>query len=192
MISFINVYKMTNKVIIKKIIEYVGDDSNRNGLRSTPIRVIRSLREMYCGYKTQLPKVNKSFSYINSNIDLVYIKNVFISSNCEHHMLPFFGQVNIVYCPSTMVLGLSKFINILNFYSTRLQTQERLAQQVVTYIKNIIRPKAIMLKLSCKHVCMLARGVKSICSTSGIIINEGLSVISPILMNKMLTVVKDE
>ncbi len=133
---------MLNNVIIIKIIEYIGDNSNRKELRSTPIRVIKSLKEMYYGYRLQLLQFNKSFSYINPNVDLVYIKNVFISSNCEHHMLPVFGQVNFVYCPSTMVLGLSKFINILNFYSTRLQTQERLAQQVVAYVKkNIIRPK---------------------------------------------------
>ncbi len=84
---------------------------------------------------------------------LVQIVNI----TCCH----FFGQASLVYRPSTKVLGLSKFINILNFYSTRLQTQERLSQQVVVYIKDIIRPKAIMFKLSCKHVCMLARNVKS-------------------------------
>lgn len=183
---------MLNNVIIIKIIEYIGDNSNRRELKSTPIRVIKSLKEMYYGYKIQPLHFNKSFEYNNPNIDLIYIKNVFISSNCEHHMLPFFGQASLVYCPSTKVLGLSKFINILNFYSTRLQTQERLSQQVVVYIKDIIRPKAIMFKLSCKHVCMLARNVKSICSINGIIINEGMSVISPTLMYKMSNIIKDE
>ncbi|PIM95749.1 GTP cyclohydrolase 1 [Candidatus Hodgkinia cicadicola] len=180
---------MLKTVIITKIIEFIGDNPRRNELYLTPIRVIKGLNEIYYGYKSNLTGIKKSFDYINSNIDLVYVKDVFFSSNCEHHMLPFFGQASFVYCPSEKILGLSKFISILNFYSARLQTQERLAHLVVDCIKNILRPKAIMLKLSCKHICMLVRNVKSTCSTSGIIINEGLSVISPSLMLRMASVI---
>ncbi|PIM96581.1 GTP cyclohydrolase 1 [Candidatus Hodgkinia cicadicola] len=180
---------MLNNIIIIKIIEYIGDNPKRNELHLTPIRVVKSMKEIYCGYKLNLTDMEKSFDYNNSNTDLIYIKNVFFGSNCEHHMLPFFGQANFVYCPSKKIIGLSKFINILNFYSARLQTQERLARQVVNYIKNILRPRAIILKLSCKHICMLMRNVKSICSTSGTVINEGLSTISPTLMLKMLFII---
>ncbi len=180
---------MTVAKIIIKIIEYIGDNPKRLDLNYTPVRVAKSLRNIYYGYNTCLESISKSFDSSEFKLDLIYMRNIFFSSNCEHHMLPFFGHADLVYCPSTKILGFSKFIEILNFYSARLQTQERLAHQVADYIKHLLRPKAIMLKFTCKHTCMFMRNTKPVCVSSVVLVNEGMSIISSDLMYRMLNAI---
>ncbi|ATW06126.1 GTP cyclohydrolase 1 [Candidatus Hodgkinia cicadicola] len=159
--------------LIRDLIDGIGEDSSRLGLALTPQRVISISKEIYCGYNTLLPKVAKSFDASEFGVDIVYVKNVFFCSSCEHHMMPFFGIASLAYIPAELVVGLSKVVNVLNCYSARLQSQERLTYQVFNYIKHSLRPKAIVLKLECKHMCMVARGVKSVCAATGSMISAG-------------------
>ncbi len=177
---------METIILIKNLINFIGDRSSRQELIHTPSRVNKTLKNIYYGYIPFSPEMNKSFEVSNLNLELIYIKDVFFGSNCEHHMLPFFGKADFIYYPSTKIIGLSKIISILNYYSARLQTQERLAQQVAYCIKRLIRPRALIIRLTCKHTCMMIRNVKSICSSTSVTINDGISNISEVVMNKML------
>ncbi|XXM93252.1 MAG: GTP cyclohydrolase I [Candidatus Hodgkinia cicadicola] len=154
-------------LLVRDLIASIGEDSFRHGLELTPQRVSKLSREIYYGYAAPLSKIAKSFKAPKFGIDLVYVKNVFFCSSCEHHMMPFFGVASLVYAPSELVIGLSKIVSVLNCYSARLQSQERLTCQVLSCIKQFLRPKAIALKLECKHMCMIMRGVKSVCATAG-------------------------
>ncbi|AHL30965.1 MAG: GTP cyclohydrolase 1 [Candidatus Hodgkinia cicadicola] len=157
------------------------EGSSRRGLALTPRRVFNASKEIYCGCNTLLPKVAKSFSASEFGVDMVYVKNVFFCSSCEHHMMPFFGVASLAYIPAELVVSLSKVVDALNFYSARLQSQERLAHQVFNYIKNCLRPKAIVLKLECNHTCIATSGVKSVCAATGGLVSAGVFNVSKTL-----------
>ncbi len=159
--------------LISALITAIGDDPLRSELLQTPSRVERTLKDTFCGYTVPEVQIVKSFSVSNVETNFVYVRNMFFSSSCEHHMMPFFGKADFVYSPSSKIVGLSKVVSILNYYSARLQTQERLSYQVFDHLKRFLRPRSLMLKLTCKHMCMLARNVKSVCSTASTVLSAG-------------------
>ncbi|AUG91604.1 GTP cyclohydrolase 1 [Candidatus Hodgkinia cicadicola] len=161
-------------LLMRNLIDGIGEDSCRRGLALTPRRVFNVNKEIYCGYNTLPPKVAKSFSAAEFGVDMVYVKNVCFCSSCERHMMPFFGVASLAYMPAELVVGLSKVVSVLNFYSARLQSQARLTYQVFNYIKNALRPKAIVLRLECKHTCITTRGVKSVCAATGSVVSAGV------------------
>ncbi|XXN19687.1 MAG: GTP cyclohydrolase I [Candidatus Hodgkinia cicadicola] len=170
------------ELLIKSLIRGVGEDVSRQDLKLTPRRVIETYKEVYYGYNRPILRTAKSFNISSFGVNLVYVKNVFFCSNCEHHMMPFFGVASLAYMPADLVVGLSKVVDVLNWYSARLQSQERLTYQVLDYIKRSLRPKAIVLKLECKHMCMIARGVKSTCAGANSVTYTGLFNVSKILL----------
>ncbi|AUG33844.1 GTP cyclohydrolase 1 [Candidatus Hodgkinia cicadicola] len=177
--------------LIRDLIDGIGEDSFRRDLALTPQRVININREIYYGYNTLLPKVAKSFKASEFGVDIVYVKNVFFCSSCEHHMMPFFGVASLAYIPAELVVGLSKVVSVLNCYSARLQSQERLTYQVFNYIKHSLRPKAIVLRLECKHMCMITRGVKSACAASGSAISAGVFNVSKTLLANVVNILTE-
>ncbi|XXN13724.1 MAG: GTP cyclohydrolase I [Candidatus Hodgkinia cicadicola] len=178
-------------LLVRGLINSIGENSSRRGLELTPQRVAKVSREIYYGYLTELPKAAKNFDASKYGVNLVYIKNVFFCSSCEHHMMPFFGVASLAYVPADSVIGLSKVVSILNCFGARLQTQERLTYQVFNYIKSSLRPKAIMLKLECKHMCMIARGIRSVCASAGSVISSGEFNISKTLLANAVSLMVD-
>lgn len=148
------------KELVRRLIEIIGDDPDRDGLKETPKRVVNSWLELYSGYRSDPKEHVKAFE---SEFDqIVAVSGIDYFSMCEHHMLPFFGKCYIAYLPngSHKVLGVSKFCRIVDVYARRLQIQEQLTQQVAYAIRDAIDPKGVAVIIEGVHLCMMARGVK--------------------------------
>ena len=146
---------------IRTIIQWIGEDPKREGLLSTPKRVIKAFREYFKGY-SQNPKefLAKTFSEVEGYDDMVVEKNISIQSHCEHHMAPITGVAHVAYIPSKRVVGLSKLARVVEVFSKRLQTQERLTMQIAKTIMNVLQPRGVAVTISAIHQCMTGRGVK--------------------------------
>ena len=146
---------------IKTIIEWVGEDTEREGLKSTPRRVIKAYREYFQGYD-QAPSeyLAKTFTEVDGYDDMVIEKNISIRSHCEHHMAPIIGAVHVAYIPSNKVVGLSKLARVVEAFAKRLQTQERLTMQIAKTIMNVLQPRGVAVTVDAAHHCMTNRGVK--------------------------------
>ena len=144
---------------VRRLIEYLGDDPNREGLLETPGRVVRSYGELFSGYDKKPEDVIKTFAD-GSCDEMVIARNIEFVSTCEHHMLPFFGRAHIAYIPNGRVIGISKLVRLLEIFSRRLQIQERLCQQVTTALDEHLKPKGSACILEAKHLCMVSRGVE--------------------------------
>ena len=146
---------------IRTIIQWVGEDPGREGLLSTPKRVIKAFKEYFKGY-TQNPKdyLSKTFSEVEGYDDMVVEKNISIQSHCEHHMAPIIGVAHVAYIPSNKVVGLSKLARVVEVFSNRLQTQERLTMQIAKTIMNVLQPRGVAVTIDAEHHCMTNRGIK--------------------------------
>ena len=146
---------------IRTIIQWVGEDPGREGLLSTPKRVIKAFKEYFKGY-TQNPKdyLSKTFSEVEDYDDMVIEKNISIQSHCEHHMAPIIGVAHVAYIPSNKVVGLSKLARVVEVFSKRLQTQERLTMQIAKTIMNVLQPRGVAVTIDAEHHCMTNRGIK--------------------------------
>ena len=146
---------------IKTIIQWIGEDSEREGLKSTPKRVIKAYKEYFKGY-AQNPNefLSKTFTEVEGYDDMVIEKNISIQSHCEHHMAPIIGVAHVAYIPSNKVVGLSKLARVVEVFSKRLQTQERLTMQIAKAIMNVLQPRGVAVTIDAAHHCMTNRGVK--------------------------------
>ena len=146
---------------IKTIIQWIGEDSEREGLASTPKRVIKAFREYFKGYSEDPNKfLSKTFTEVDGYDDMVIEKNISVQSHCEHHMAPIIGVAHIAYIPSDKVVGLSKLARVVEAFSKRLQTQERLTMQVAKTIMHVLQPRGVAVTIDATHQCMTDRGVK--------------------------------
>jgi GTP cyclohydrolase I len=146
---------------VKTIIEWIGENPEREGLKSTPKRVIKAYREYFRGY-TQNPAqfLSKTFTEVEGYDDMVIEKNISIQSHCEHHMAPITGVAHVAYIPSNKVVGLSKLARVVEVFSKRLQTQERLTMQIARTIMNVLQPRGVAVTIDASHQCMTNRGVR--------------------------------
>jgi len=146
---------------IRTIIQWIGEDPEREGLLSTPKRVIKAFKEYFKGY-AQNPKdyLSKTFSEVEGYDDMVIEKNISIQSHCEHHMAPIIGVAHVAYIPSNKVVGLSKLARVVEVFSHRLQTQERLTMQIAKTIMNVLQPRGVAVTIDAEHHCMTNRGIK--------------------------------
>ena len=146
---------------IRTIIQWIGENPNREGLASTPKRVIKAFKEYFKGYKLN-PKdyLSKTFSDVEGYDDMVIEKNISIQSHCEHHMAPIIGVAHVAYIPSDKVVGLSKLARVVEVFSKRLQTQERLTMQIAKTIMEVLKPRGVAVTIDAEHQCMTSRGVK--------------------------------
>ncbi len=144
---------------VRRLIEYIGDDPKREGLIETPKRVIRSYDTLFAGYKQNPEDVIKTFED-GSCDEMVLLKDIPMTSCCEHHILPFSGKAHIAYIPDKRVIGVSKLARILEIYARRLQIQERIGQQVTECLMTHLKPKGAACVLECVHTCMTCRGVQ--------------------------------
>ena len=146
---------------IKTIIEWVGEDPEREGLKSTPRRVIKAYKEYFQGYKQDPAEyLTKTFTEVEGYDDMVIEKNISIRSHCEHHIAPIIGVAHVAYIPSKKVVGLSKLARVVDAFSKRLQTQERLTMQIAKMIMGVLQPRGVAVTIDASHQCMTNRGIK--------------------------------
>lgn len=144
---------------VSEFLESIGEDPSRDGLKETPDRVRRLYEELLAGYSQDPSTVFRKFGN-NGYKDLVVVENIRFFSLCEHHMIPFFGRVNIGYVPNGHILGLSKFARVVEIFSRRLQTQENLTKQVADCIQDNLSPVGLIVSVEAEHLCMSMRGIK--------------------------------
>jgi GTP cyclohydrolase I len=145
---------------IERMIEALGEDAEREGLRDTPERVNRSLQFLTSGYTVDIDKLVNKAMYTVDHDELVVVKDIEFFSMCEHHMLPFFGKIHVGYIANGKVIGLSKIPRIVDAFSRRLQIQERLTQQVAACLMDRLGPLGVGVVCEAQHFCMMMRGVE--------------------------------
>jgi GTP cyclohydrolase I len=146
--------------LIEKLLEKLGEDRHREGLKGTPQRVDRALKFLTSGYRADISKIVNGALYDVQYDEMVIVKDIEFFSMCEHHMLPFFGKMHVAYLPKTKVIGLSKIPRIVDAFARRLQIQERLTQQVAETIQEIVDPAGVGVICEARHFCMMMRGVE--------------------------------
>lgn len=142
------------------ILTAVGEDLGREGLERTPARFAKALREICSGYSMTLTDAIGEGTFDAEGKGLVSVNNVEFYSMCEHHMLPFFGKVSVAYYPEKKILGLSKIPRIVEMFAKRFQVQERLTRQIGEALNQSIAPRAVVVKMTGSHMCMMMRGVE--------------------------------
>lgn len=152
---------------VRTLLRYIGDDPDREGLRDTPRRVVKSYAELYGGY-TQDPEdvLGRTFEEVAGYDDIVFVKDIPFFSHCEHHMVPIIGKAHVAYLPDGRVLGLSKIARTIDIFARRLQTQETMTAQIANAIDEILQPKGVAVLIEADHMCMAMRGVQKIGSST--------------------------
>ena len=144
-----------------KILEWMGEDPNREGLLETPKRVVKAFKEYFKGYKEDPNQIlDKTFGDVDGYDDMVIQKNISVQSHCEHHMAPIIGKAHVAYIPKERVVGLSKLARVVEVFSKRLQTQERLTMQIAKTIMESLDAKGVAVSIDSTHQCMTMRGIK--------------------------------
>ena len=145
----------------KTILTWMGEDPNREGLLETPKRVMKAYKEYFAGYKVDPNKIlDKTFGDVDGYDDMVVQKNISVQSHCEHHMAPIIGKAHVAYIPKERVVGLSKLARVVEVFSKRLQTQERLTMQVAKTLMESLDAKGVAVTIDSTHQCMTMRGIK--------------------------------
>lgn len=153
----------------KSIIELLGEDTGREGLQKTPMRVAKAMQILTRGYTQDAHKVLLDALFEEKYSQMVIVKDIDFFSLCEHHMLPFYGKVHVAYIPNGYITGLSKIARVVDIFSHRLQVQERMTLQIKDCIQETLKPLGVMVVVEAKHMCMQMRGVEkqnSITTTS--------------------------
>ena len=145
----------------KTILQWIGEDPQREGLLETPKRVVKAFKEYFKGYKEDPNLVlDKTFGDVEGYDDMVVQKNISVQSHCEHHMAPIIGKAHVAYIPKDRVVGLSKLARVVEVFSKRLQTQERLTMQIANTLMESLDAKGVAVTIDSTHQCMTMRGIK--------------------------------
>ena len=145
----------------RTILRWIGEDPTREGLIETPKRVTKAYKEYFQGYKKSTQEIlSKTFGDVEGYDDMVIEKNISVESHCEHHMAPIIGVAHVAYIPKNKVVGLSKLARVVEVYSKRLQTQERLTMQIAKSIMEALDAKGVAVTIDASHQCMTMRGIK--------------------------------
>jgi GTP cyclohydrolase I len=144
-----------------KILKWIGEDPSREGLLSTPKRLVKAYKEYFKGYSEDPKKIlEKTFGDVQGYDDMVIQKNISLQSHCEHHLAPIIGVAHIAYIPNLRVVGLSKLARVVEVFSKRLQTQERLTMQIANTLMDALDAKGVAVSIDAAHQCMTMRGIK--------------------------------
>jgi len=146
---------------VRTIIQWIGEDPEREGLKSTPKRVVKAFKEYFKGYSQNAETdLSKTFGDVEGYDDMVIEKNITLESHCEHHMAPIIGVAHVSYIPNKKVVGLSKLARTVEIFSKRLQTQERLTMQIAKTLMSALDAKGVAVTIDAAHQCMTMRGIK--------------------------------
>ncbi len=168
---------------VRLILEGIGEDKEREGLAETPERVARMYEEILGGMGQDAGEhLQKTFTVAGS--EMVLEKNITFYSTCEHHLMPFFGQVHIAYVPDGRVVGLSKLARTVEVYAARLQLQERMTEQIAEAVMKYLAPKGVMVLVEAEHMCMSMRGVKKPGSKTVTLAKKGVFARNPDLQEQ--------
>jgi GTP cyclohydrolase I len=146
--------------LVRRMLQLIGEDPSRDGLRHTPERFEKALRFLTSGYQQDPEKLLNGAMFSVCYDQMVLVKDIEVYSLCEHHMLPFFGKCHVAYIPDKKVVGLSKIPRLVNMFSRRLQIQERLTNQIASAIQQNISPLGVGVVVEARHLCMVMRGVE--------------------------------
>ncbi len=146
---------------VRVLLAWAGDDPDREGLKDTPKRVVNAYEELFSGYsKNPEQHLEKIFKDVGGYDELIMVREIPFRSHCEHHILPFFGNVHIAYYPSTGVIGLSKLARVVDVFAKRLQTQENLTSQIGQALESSLKPQGVAVMVDAEHLCMSMRGIQ--------------------------------
>ncbi len=146
---------------VRKLLGYLGDDPEREGLIDTPKRVLGAIREHFRGYHEDPEEhLSRTFSEVEGYDELVLVSDIEIYSHCEHHVVPFVGKAHVAYIPNGRVVGLSKIARVVDTFAKRLQVQEKLTAQIANAMNETLQPQGTAVILQCQHFCMCYRGVR--------------------------------
>jgi GTP cyclohydrolase I len=158
--SSIKLDEATIADLARRMIELLGEDTSRDGLKNTPERFEKALRFLTGGYNQDVNKVLNGAMFEVCYDEMVVVKDIEVYSLCEHHMLPFFGKCHVAYIPNKKVVGLSKIPRLVNMFARRLQIQERLTNQIARAIEEELSPQGVGVIMEARHLCMVMRGVE--------------------------------
>ncbi len=146
---------------MRLLIEWTGDDPDREGLIETPARVVRAYEEFFEGYRTDPAELlARTFEETNDYDDMIVLRNMRIESHCEHHIVPIIGKAHIAYLPAGRVVGISKLARVVEVYAKRLQIQETLTSQIADTIQQVLQPRGVAVVIEAAHMCMTTRGIR--------------------------------
>ena len=154
------------KINFSKIINLLGENTDREGLEKTPLRAAKAMKFLTEGYEKDPIKILQSAMFSEDYNEMVIVKDIELYSLCEHHMLPFFGKAHIAYIPNGKIVGLSKIPRVVDVFSRRLQVQERLTEQILDCINVTLEPIGVGVVIEASHMCMMMRGVQKQNSTT--------------------------
>jgi len=146
---------------IRLVIEWAGDDPDREGLVDTPARVVRAYEDFFEGYKTDPEELlARTFEETGDYDDMIVLRDMRLESHCEHHIVPIIGKAHVAYLPADRVVGISKLARVVEVYAKRLQIQETLTTQVADTIQKVLRPRGVAVVIEAAHMCMTTRGIR--------------------------------
>ena len=146
--------------LVRRELELLGEDPDREGLLRTPARVARALKWMTQGYGSSAEEVVGKGIFKEEHDNMIMVRDIELYSMCEHHMLPFFGKAHVAYIPNGKIVGLSKIPRIVDVYAQRLQVQERLTEQIAEGLCSVLQPAGVGVVIEAYHLCMMMRGVQ--------------------------------
>ena len=144
----------------KEILTLLGEDTDREGLQKTPMRVAKAMQVLTRGYQMDAHKVLTDALFKEDYSQMVIVKDIDFFSLCEHHILPFYGKAHVAYIPNGYITGLSKIARVVDIFAHRLQVQERMTQQIKDCIQDTLKPLGVMVVVEAKHMCMQMRGIE--------------------------------
>lgn len=144
----------------RQLLESVGEDADREGLRRTPDRAARAFEFLTQGYRQDLEEIINDAVFASAASEIILVKDIELYSLCEHHLLPFIGRAHVAYIPNGKVIGLSKVARIVDVFARRLQIQENLTTQIAESLMNCLEPSGVAVVVEAKHLCMMMRGVE--------------------------------
>ena len=145
---------------VRVLLQWAGDDPNREGLLDTPARVVRSYEEFFAGYEIDpVGLLERTFEETDGYDEIVLLRDIRLESHCEHHMVPIIGRAHVAYLPDRRVVGISKLARVVDAYSQRFQIQEKLTAQIANTIQQVLQPRGVAVVIEASHQCMTTRGV---------------------------------
>ena len=176
---------------VRTLIEWAGDNPDREGLVETPKRVVKAYEEFFAGYDDDPEEIlRKTFEEVEGYDEMVLVKNIRLESHCEHHIVPILGKAHIAYIPNNRVVGISKLARIVDAFGKRLQTQETMTAQIANTIEKVLEPKGVAVVVDAAHQCMTTRGIHKPESSTVTSCMRGIFKEDPRTRNEFLTFIK--